>query len=103
VVRTSSMVPTPPIEPTVGLTTSTSCVMDMNVSSSAMSRMVTLVLGSPSFLANDLIASGVDLARVFRLTATLCERGNVVLQVARCVRVLMWVNLWHGMLLWNNS
>jgi hypothetical protein len=53
--------------------------MDMNVSSSAMSRMVTLVLGSPSFLANDFIASGVDLARVFRLTATLCERGNVVL------------------------
>jgi hypothetical protein len=35
--RTPSMVPTPPIEPTVGPTASTSCVMDTDVSSSAVS------------------------------------------------------------------
>jgi hypothetical protein len=40
--------------------------------------MVTSVLGSPSFAASDLMASGIDLARVFWLTATLCERGNVI-------------------------
>ncbi len=78
VVRTPSMVLTPLIEPTVGPTTSTSHVVDMDVSSSAMSRMVTSMLGSPSFSANDLMASGVDLAHVFRLVATLCERGSVV-------------------------
>jgi hypothetical protein len=40
--------------------------------------MVTLVLGSPTFSANDLMASGVDLTHVFRLAATLCEHGSVV-------------------------
>jgi hypothetical protein len=40
--------------------------------------MVTSMLGSPSFSANDLMASGVDLVRVFHLTATLCERGSVI-------------------------
>jgi hypothetical protein len=40
--------------------------------------MATSVLGSPSFLANDLMASGVDLAPIFWLIATLCEHGNVV-------------------------
>jgi hypothetical protein len=78
VVRTPSMVPTPPIEPTVGPAASTSRVVDTNVSSSVMSRMVTSVLGSPSFSTSDLMVSGVDLARVFRLAATLCEHGNVV-------------------------
>jgi hypothetical protein len=39
--------------------------------------MVTSVLGSPAFSASDLMASGIDLARVFQLTATLCERGSV--------------------------
>jgi hypothetical protein len=77
VVRTPSMVPTPPIELTVGPTTSTSRVMDTDVSSSAMSRMATSMLGSPSFSASDLMASGVDLARVFQLAATLCECGSV--------------------------
>ncbi len=43
-----------------------------------MSRMVTSMLGSSSFLASDLMVSGVDLALVFRLAATLCERGSVV-------------------------
>jgi hypothetical protein len=71
------MVPTPPIEPTVGPTTSTLRVVDMDVSLSAMSRMATSLLGSPSFLASDLMASGVDLVHVFRLVAMLCECGNV--------------------------
>jgi hypothetical protein len=35
------------------------------------------MLGSPSFLASDLMASGVDLAPIFRLTTTLCEHGSV--------------------------
>jgi hypothetical protein len=59
------MVPTPPIEPTVGPTASTSCIVDTDVSSNAVSRMVTSVLGSPTFSANDLMASGVDLTHVF--------------------------------------
>ncbi len=78
VVRTPSMVLTPPIELTMGPTTSTSRVVDTDVSSGAVSWMVTLVLGSPSFSASDLMASRIDLARVFRLAATLCEHGSVV-------------------------
>jgi len=39
--------------------------------------MVTSMLGSPSFLASDLMGSKVDLARVFWLTTTLCECGSV--------------------------
>jgi hypothetical protein len=39
--------------------------------------MATSVLGSPSFSASDLMVSRVDLAPVFWLIATLCERGNV--------------------------
>jgi hypothetical protein len=50
-VRIPSMVPTQPIKPTVGPATSTSCIVDTDVSSSAVSRMVTLMLGSPSFSA----------------------------------------------------
>jgi hypothetical protein len=65
VVRTPSMVLTPPIEPTVGLTASTSRVVDTDRSSSAVLRMVTSVLGSPTFSASDLMASRIDLARVF--------------------------------------
>jgi hypothetical protein len=78
VVRIPSMVPTPPIEPTVGPTASTSRVVDTDVSSSVVSQMVTSVLGSPTFSANDLMASRVDLTRVFRLAAALCEGGSVV-------------------------
>jgi hypothetical protein len=81
-VRTPSMVPTPLIEPTMGLAASTSRVVNPERSSSAVSWMVTLVLGSPAFLANDLIALGIDLARVFRLVATLCERGSVAVTSA---------------------
>jgi hypothetical protein len=43
------MVLTPPIELIVGRATLTSRVVDIDVSSSAVLRMVTLVLGSPSF------------------------------------------------------
>ncbi len=77
------MVPTPPIEPIVGPTASTCCVVDTDVSSSLVSRMVTSMLGSPSFSASDLMASGVDLACVFWLTPTLCECGNVVATSAK--------------------
>jgi hypothetical protein len=41
------------------------------------------VLGSPTFSASDLMASGIDLARVFRLATTLCERGNLVATSAK--------------------
>jgi hypothetical protein len=41
------------------------------------------MLGSPSFSANDLMASKVDLALVFRLTSTSCECGNVVVMSAK--------------------
>jgi hypothetical protein len=71
------MVPTPPIEPTVGPTALTSHVVDTDVSWSAMLRMAISMLGSLSFLASDLMASRVDLAPVFWLAATLCERGSV--------------------------
>ncbi len=71
------MVLTPPIKPTMGLVTSTSHVVDTHVSSNVMSRMMTSLLGSPSFSASDLMASGVDLACVFQLAATLCEHGSV--------------------------
>jgi hypothetical protein len=54
------MVPTPPIESTVGPVTSTSHVVDTDVSLSVVSRMATSVLGSPSFSASDLMASRVD-------------------------------------------
>ncbi len=99
VVRNPSMVPTPPIEPTMGPTVSTSCVVDTDISSNVVSRMATSVLGSPSFSTSDLMASGVDLPCVFRLAPTLCERGNVA---TTSVRVLMWGNLRQGMLLWSN-
>ncbi len=83
VVRTPSMIPTPPIELTMGPMTLTSRVMDMDVSSSAVSRMVTLMFGSPSFSASDLMVSRVDLAHVFRLIATLCEGGSVAVTSVR--------------------
>jgi hypothetical protein len=40
--------------------------------------MVTSMLGSPSFSANDLIALRVNLTPVFWLATTLCEHGRVV-------------------------
>jgi len=83
VVMAPSMVLTPPIEPIVGPTTSTSCVVDMDVSLSVMSWMVISMLGSPSFSTNDLMALRVRLAPIFRLTMTLCERGNVAITSAK--------------------
>jgi hypothetical protein len=71
------MVPTPLIEPTVGLASSTSHVVDKDVSSNSVLLMVTSMLGSPSFSASDLMALGIDLTHVFCLATTLCERGNV--------------------------
>jgi len=71
------MVPTPPIEPTMGPAASTSGVVDTDVSSNAVLWMVTLMLGSPSFSASDLMVSRVNLTLVFRLATTLCECGNV--------------------------
>ncbi len=59
------------------LATSTSHVVDTDVSSSVVLWMAISMLGSPSFSASDLMASGMDLALVFCLVATLCERGNV--------------------------
>jgi hypothetical protein len=44
--------------------------------------MAISVLGSPKFSASDLMASGVDLAPIFRLAATLCERGSVATMTA---------------------
>ncbi len=102
VVRTPSMVPTPPIEPTMGPTASTSCVMDTDVSSSVVSRMVTSVLGSLTFSVNDLMTLGIDLTRVFRLAATLCERGSVVATSAEVCEGVDVGQLVAGMLLWNN-
>jgi len=77
------MIPRPPIKPIVGPTASTSHVVDTDVSSSVVSWIATSVLGSPSFSANDLMVSGVDLAPVFQLAATLCERGNVATTSAK--------------------
>ncbi|BBN08850.1 hypothetical protein Mp_4g14970 [Marchantia polymorpha subsp. ruderalis] len=41
-------------------------------------RMITSVLRSPLFSATELMDSGIDLARVFRVAATSCERGRVI-------------------------
>jgi len=96
------MVPTPLIELIVGPATSTSRVMDTDVSSSAVSQMATSMLGSPSFSPNDLMVLGVDLAHVFRLIATLCERGSIDATSAKVCEGVVWGNLWQGMLLWSN-
>jgi hypothetical protein len=42
--------------------------------------MAISVLGSPLFLASDLMASGIDVAPVFWLAATLCEHGSVAME-----------------------
>jgi hypothetical protein len=102
VVKTPSMVPTPCIEPIVGPTASTSRVVDTDVSSNIVSRMVTLVLGSPSFSASDLMVSRVDLARVFRLIVTLCERGSVTATSAEVCEGVDVGQPVAGILLWSN-
>ncbi len=96
------MVLTPPIKPIVGLAASTSRVVDTDLSSSAVSRMATSMLGSPSFSASDLMALGADLALVFRLAATSCERGSVATTSAEVCEGVDMGQLVVGMLLWNN-
>ncbi|OAE29984.1 hypothetical protein AXG93_669s1340 [Marchantia polymorpha subsp. ruderalis] len=58
--------------------TSTSRVVDTYKPSSAVTRMASSVMRSPLFLATELIDSWIDLARVFRLAATSCERGSAI-------------------------
>jgi hypothetical protein len=50
----------------------------MDVSLNVVLQMATSMLESPSFLANDLMVSRVDLISVFWLATTLCEHGSVV-------------------------
>ncbi|BBN08134.1 hypothetical protein Mp_4g09160 [Marchantia polymorpha subsp. ruderalis] len=74
---TSSMRPVPPSDLRGRTETSTSRVVDTDTPSSAVTRMASSVMRSPLFLAMELIDSGIDLARVFRAAATLCERGSI--------------------------
>jgi hypothetical protein len=60
------------------------------------------MLGSPSFSASDLMALGADLALVFRLAATSCERGSVATTSAEVCEGVDMGQLVVGMLLWNN-
>jgi hypothetical protein len=62
----------------MGPTVLTSCVVDTNRSLNVVLQMVISVLGSPAFSTGDLMASGIDLAHVFRLTTTLFECGSVL-------------------------
>ncbi|OAE18202.1 hypothetical protein AXG93_406s1700 [Marchantia polymorpha subsp. ruderalis] len=74
---TSSMRRVPPSDLSGRTETSTSRVVDTDTPSSAVTRMASSVMRSPLFSATELIDFGIDLARVFRLAATLCERGSV--------------------------
>ncbi|BBN19630.1 hypothetical protein Mp_8g12240 [Marchantia polymorpha subsp. ruderalis] len=73
----SSMRPAPPSDTRVRTEVLTSSVVDADVPSSAVMRMATSVLRCPLFSATELIDSGIDLALVFRVAATSCERGRV--------------------------
>lgn len=57
--------------------TSTSQVVDTDTQSSEVMRLAASVMRCPLFSATELIDFGVDLARIFRSAATLCERGSV--------------------------
>ncbi|PTQ40682.1 hypothetical protein MARPO_0038s0037 [Marchantia polymorpha] len=74
---TSSMRPVPPSDLSGRTETSTSRVVDTDTPSSAVTRMASSVMRSPLFSAMELIDSGINLARVFRAAATLCERGSI--------------------------
>ncbi|BBN20559.1 hypothetical protein Mp_Vg00640 [Marchantia polymorpha subsp. ruderalis] len=78
VASSSSMRPALPSDTGVRTKVLTSSVVDADVPSSAVMRMATLVLRSPLFLATELMDSGIDLARVFWVEATSCERGRVI-------------------------
>ncbi|OAE22174.1 hypothetical protein AXG93_3271s1170 [Marchantia polymorpha subsp. ruderalis] len=80
--RTSSMKLVPPSDFSGRTMTSTSRVVDTDTPSSAVTRMASSMMRSPLFSATELIDSGIDLARMFCLAATLCERGNVTITSA---------------------
>ncbi|BBN08011.1 hypothetical protein Mp_4g08060 [Marchantia polymorpha subsp. ruderalis] len=74
---TSSMSTTLPSDHVVRTEASTSHVVGAETSSTAAIRMANLVMRSPLFSATKVMASGVDVARVFRVATTLCECGSV--------------------------
>ncbi|PTQ36558.1 hypothetical protein MARPO_0063s0090, partial [Marchantia polymorpha] len=74
---TSSMRPVSPSGLSGRTETSTSRVVDTDTPSSAVTRMASSVMRSSLFLAMELMDSGIDLARVFRAAATLCERVSI--------------------------
>ncbi|OAE34650.1 hypothetical protein AXG93_4034s1030 [Marchantia polymorpha subsp. ruderalis] len=75
--RTSFMRLVPPSDLSGRTETSTLGVVNTDTPSSVVTRMASSVMRSPLFSATKLIDFGIDLARVFRLEATLCERGSV--------------------------
>lgn len=81
--RTSSIIPTPPSDPIVQNEAFTSHVVSAETSSSAAMRMATSVVRSPLFSTIELMASGVDVALVFCVGVTLCERGSVTATSAK--------------------
>ncbi|PTQ28729.1 hypothetical protein MARPO_0156s0026, partial [Marchantia polymorpha] len=74
---TSSMTPVPPSDLSGRTETSTSRVMDTDTPSRAVTRMASSVMRSPLFSTMELMDYGIDLARVFRAAAMLCERGSI--------------------------
>ncbi|PTQ43569.1 hypothetical protein MARPO_0024s0079, partial [Marchantia polymorpha] len=75
--NTSSMRPVPPSDLSGRTETSTSRVVDTDTPASAVTRMASSVMISPLFSTMELMDSWIDLARVFRAAATLCERGSI--------------------------
>ncbi|PTQ44536.1 hypothetical protein MARPO_0020s0163, partial [Marchantia polymorpha] len=80
---TSSMRPIPPSDLSGRTETSTSRVVDTDTPSSAVTRMASSVMRSPLFSAMELIDSRIDLTRVFRAAATLCEPARMEYLPAR--------------------
>ncbi|BBN03753.1 hypothetical protein Mp_2g26090 [Marchantia polymorpha subsp. ruderalis] len=71
------MRPAPPSDTRVRTEVLTSSVKDADVQSSVVMWMATTILRSPLFSTTELMDSDIDLARVFRVVATSCERGRV--------------------------
>lgn len=61
----------------VRIQTSSSHVVSREIPSSAVMRMTTSMMRSPLFFVTELMASGIDLARVFCVATTMCDRGSV--------------------------
>ncbi|OAE18497.1 hypothetical protein AXG93_163s1300 [Marchantia polymorpha subsp. ruderalis] len=74
---TSSMRLVPPSDLSGRTKTSTSRVVNTDTPSSVVTRMASSVMKSLVFLATELMDSGINLARVFCASATLCERGSI--------------------------